>query len=257
MSRARALAALATLTLLAGCASLRDGPGGGREVSVEAEGWAPLDGDLLSAKHRALAEAQKKAVEKAVGLTVRARTRVEDAINVQESIEANLGGTIRRYEILSERTDGPFYKLRIRAVVLYRPKPADGAGLKTVRISVRLPNATVAQAIRTTLAAHEFTLAESDQHADVVITGVVETFGRADLRLGGFYSYRAQVSLNVLDARTGKVTEQSYEASALDVEEHSACDMALEQAGEISGERVADLLGSSPAPSRDGLVRQL
>ena len=113
----RRVAACLLLAATAGCASL-DGPSpsGRREISVDAEGWAPVQGgDTPSARRRALAEAQKKAVEKAVGVTVRANTRVDDAISVKQSIEANLGGTIRRYEVTSEGEEGGFFKVGIRA----------------------------------------------------------------------------------------------------------------------------------------------
>lgn len=238
-------AGLLLLVWLAGCAGLPDDPGapeGRREVTVEADGWAPVGdaADALTARKRALAEAQKKAVEKAVGVTLRARTRVDDAVNVKQSIEANLGGTIRRYEVLSEGPDGAFFKVRIKADVLARPL-APPPGLRPLRFAVRIPNERVATAVRSMLASSEFALAESDAGADVVVTGVVETHGLADLRLGGFYSYKARVTLSVSELRSGKTSELANESQAIDLDEHAACDAALEKAGGDAGLAIASL----------------
>lgn len=234
---------------------------GSRELVIVAEGWAPTAGqNLLSIRHRALAEAQKKAVEKAVGVTVRARTRVEDAINVRESIEANMGGTIRRYAVLSERLDGDFYKVRIRAVVLYRPR-ASVRKLKATHFAVRLPQDKVASALRTTLIAYDFPLGESEADSEVLVSGVVETHGKSDLRLSGFHSHRALVSLSVADIRSGRAEEKTCEGAAMDLDDQAAHDAALEAAGRNCGLALAAMYssraeGPSPAEaaaSSDGL----
>ncbi len=222
--------ALAALILLPGCATLSED--GDREIQVEAEGWTPADrADVVSTERRALADAQRRAVEKAIGVTVRASTKVDDAIDVRQSIVANLGGTIRRYRVLSAGLDGDVYKVRIQAVVLYHPQAPSPKALKATRFAVKLANEKVAAAIRGVLASYDYQVAEEESAADVVVTGVVETYGRADLRLGGFYSYRASLNLSVVDVRTGKVLDQTQEASAVDVDERTACDMALEEAG--------------------------
>jgi hypothetical protein len=249
MRAALARLAAGLCLLAAGCAGVPVLPGGARLVKVEAEGWAPMSGEnLLSAKHRALAEAQKKAVEKAVGVTVRASTRVEDALNIRQSIEANMGGTIRSYEVLSEKQDSGFYKVSIRAVVVYRP-PKNDHGLKSTRFVVRLPDEKAAGAIKTTLSLYDFPLSDSDRDADVLVTGVVETFGRADLRLGGFYQYRARLTLSVVDLRRGVSEERAFEGSALDIDAASASQLALEQAGKESALALAQEF-ETPASAR-------
>lgn len=239
MSRALAASACGFLFLAAGCAGWPElgAEGEGRRVvSVQAEGWAPLSpGDgPLTARHRALAEAQKKAVEKAVGVTLRASTRVDDAVNIRQSIEANMGGVIRRYEVLSEGAKDGFFKVRIRADVLYRP-PSVASGVKVLRFSVRLSSPKIAAALRDALASSDFQLVEEEGRADVLVTGIVESYGLADPRLGGMYSYRAKVTLKVADVRSGKVSEGSYEASAIDLDDGMAQDIALEKAGRDAG----------------------
>ena len=245
------LGACVLLTMTAGCAGVDTRESGGsREIAVDAEGWAPLDGgNTLSARHRALAEAQKKAVEKAVGVTLRARTRVDDAINIKQSIEANMGGTIRRYEVTSEGEDGGFFKIRIHAVVIYRPVEAPAAKRSVPLVSVRIANEKAAGAVRSALVSRDCDLSESDTGADVSVTGVVETRGLADPRLGGYYSYSAKVTLTAANTRSGKITRIEYEASAVDTEEDVARDRALESAGNESGAELAASISGSGASS--------
>ena len=269
MSRAGRHPALCLLLVLtAGCADLgARAAGGRREISVDAEGWAPIEGaDTLNARRRALAEAQKKAVEKAVGVTVRAHTRVDDAVSIKQSIEANLGGSIRRYEVTSEGEDGGFFKVRIRAVVLYQPVEASASERFPSRVSIHIASEKVAGAVRNALATRDFELSDVDSGADVAVTGVVETRGLADPRLGGFYSYSAKVSLTAANLRSGRVTQIDSEESAVDLDEHAACDRALEKAGNVAGADLAasltetgiaaappELSASRPAPPLSGL----
>ncbi|MFI5349567.1 MAG: hypothetical protein ACHQ2Z_08495 [Elusimicrobiota bacterium] len=257
MSRTlRLLAPCLLLLSTAGCA----GPDpraayGRREISVVAEGWAPLvDGDTPSARRRALAEAQKKAVEKAVGVTVRARTRVDDAVNVKQSIEANLGGTIRRYEVTSEGEEGGFFKVRIRAVVIYQEMKPDLPERSASRLSIHISSEKAAGAVRSALSSRDYELLDDDARADVAVTGVVETRGLADPRLGGFYSYTAKVSLTAANLRSGKVTRFESEASSVDLDEHAACDRALEKAGDDAGAALASSLSERLEPMQAALL---
>jgi hypothetical protein len=189
-----------------------------------------------------LVEAQRKAVEKAVGVTLRGSTVVEQAVNIQQTVRANVGGTIRRYEVLWERAEDSFYKVRIRAVVLYRPPGEDGRPARAVRVCVRVAGDKVASAIRAALLDADFQLSDDQASADVVVTGGVETSGRSDSRLGGFFSHQAKAFLDVLDLRTGKVDQRSFEASAIDLSDQAAYDAALEKAGQGSGIAIATLL---------------
>lgn len=248
---ARRLAACVLLGLTAGCAGVGtrgDADGGRREIVVDAEGWAPIqNNDALDARRRALIEAQKKAVEKAVGVTLRARTRVDDAINVKQSIVANMGGTIGRYEVTSEAEKGGFVKVGIHAVVIYQPLAPDEPEKVSPKLAIRIASPSVEAAVRSALAASDFEFSDGDAGADVVVTGVVETKGVADPRLGGFYSYTAKVSLTAADHRTGKVTQAEYEAAAVDTDENAAHDRSLESAGNTAGIELATALQGGTA----------
>ena len=129
----RRIILLVLVGTLAGCASgrLEVGPAKDGEV-VEAEGWSPVDAsDPLGTKKRSLAEAQKKAVEKVVGVYISAKTRVSQAVSVNQNILANVQGYINKYEIVGEKQEEGFYKTRIRALVRYQAvgKDLDRLGL--------------------------------------------------------------------------------------------------------------------------------
>ncbi|MDD5773867.1 MAG: hypothetical protein PHX78_10425 [bacterium] len=90
---------------------------------VEAEGIVSIkNNDIINAKKRALADAQKNAVEMSVGVYVNAVTRVEKSMLVEQKILSKTNGYIKKYKILSEGTvsqggQDNFYKTRIEAVV--------------------------------------------------------------------------------------------------------------------------------------------
>src|SRR5882724_3347767 len=109
-----------TLTLSA-CASSKGRLTKGKTLEgevVEAEGMAPYKADDLTGTQAAsLAAAQRSAVELVVGVYVNAKTRVEKAVAIEQSILTHSGGYIKRYEILSQERSGDWYKTRIRALV--------------------------------------------------------------------------------------------------------------------------------------------
>ena len=126
--------------LLAGCfhGRLRSGTREKGEL-VEAEGWTPLDPNKpLETRRRALAEAQKNAVEKVTGVAVTATTKVDLAVTSEQKISADVGGYIHKYEILWEKKDDGFLKIRIRAFVLR--SMADGYDQVVAELSQALPD---------------------------------------------------------------------------------------------------------------------
>jgi len=175
---------------------------------------------------------------------------------VRQGIEANMGGTIRRYDILTEGAEDGFYKVRLKAVVFYRPRPQATPRLKATRVFVKVPDETAAARLRATLAAYDYPLSETAADADVVVAGAVETYGRADPRLGGFHSYRVKLSLSVLEVGSGAVQDELYEGSAVDPDPRAALEAALEHAAESSGTALASLLGDkAPVPPRPAATR--
>jgi hypothetical protein len=113
MKRFAAAALAAVLT--AGCAA---GTRGVPARSVVVEGWAPL-GSLPrpEARRRALADAQRRAVEEAAGVEVAAVATVDGASSVRERVSTRGLGTVRRFTVLGEEASEGMLKLRVRAVV--------------------------------------------------------------------------------------------------------------------------------------------
>ncbi|MFA6030633.1 MAG: hypothetical protein WC969_12320 [Elusimicrobiota bacterium] len=260
-------------------------PGEKGEV-VESEGWAPVDAkDALGTKTRALAEAQRKAVERVVGVYISAKTRVAQAVDVDQNILAKVGGYVRKYDVLSEREEGGFHKTRIKAVVLYEKvgedlrkagllgrSPAAGNPKIVVLMATRgeyaeSADGRAAQGVRRGLLEKGFAVVDRNDPlafgsrrstdsasavgvgrelaADLVVRGEAEAVPLRDVRLGGFFSSRATVSLEVLRPDGRVVASRTQEASALDPSPLLAAGKALDTAGLLSGEGLSnDLAGA-------------
>lgn len=120
----RLLILLLSVLVLSACASSGTNIKGSAKEEKEitevvlAEGLAPvLNNDILDAQKRALAEAQRNAVEMTVGVYVNAATRIEKAILVDQQILSKTNGYIKKYKIISEGREGDFYKTKIEALV--------------------------------------------------------------------------------------------------------------------------------------------
>ncbi|MFH2203776.1 MAG: hypothetical protein ABIJ96_11715 [Elusimicrobiota bacterium] len=252
---------LALIGLLAGCASgrLKVGPTEDGEV-VEAEGWSPIDDqDLLGTKQRSLAEAQKKAVEKVVGVYISAKTRVSQAVSVNQNILADVKGYIKKYEVIGEKREEGFHKTRIRALVRFEQvgKDLDRLGLirpdappGNPRVMVRMQAAggggePAAAAVRKALIKRGFSVVDSEQEAEIIVRGEVEAHALKieNVNLGGFHSFRARITLEALKMETNEVVAGgSKEASGLDAAPSIAEGKALESAGFLAAEALAEEL---------------
>lgn len=87
-------------------------------ITVEVEGEVPyIDGGLLATKEQALAAAQRKALEEALGLYVSGQTVVEKARLIDDKIFSRTAGYLKKWTIISERRNGDFYLMKIKADV--------------------------------------------------------------------------------------------------------------------------------------------
>lgn len=262
MRNARILLALAVALPMAACSGsrLKLGKTDDGEV-VEAEGWTPLDPkDLLGNKQRSLAEAQKKAVERVVGVYVSAKTRVAAAVTLDQNILANVGGYVKRYDVVKEWPEEGFYKTKIRAHVLYKKLGDDLRGLGLVRPEAPPGNPRVlvevageggadagespaAGAVRKAFVERGFQVgaaAPKTAAPDIRIAGTASARELSDVRLGGFRSWRARVELTA--SRTGSaevLARKTQEASGLDAVSDIARAKALENAGGLAAEAMA------------------
>lgn len=275
---------MAAAAMLAACSHnrLKLQPGEEGEV-IEAEGWTPHDAqDLLGTKQRSLAEAQKKAVERVVGVFISAKTRVDQAVNVNNRILANVKGYIRKYDVIGEREEGGFYKTKIKAVVLYqkigddlrqlglvRPPPPPGNPRVVVRIKAKGYGkeslaATAAAGVRRGLVERGFLVVDEEVQgdveastdtagaveavraakADLIVAGDAEAYPIEDVRLAGFRSVRARVTLQAVKSSGEVMSQKSHEASGLDPSGEVAEGKAYDAAGALAGEALASELSA-------------
>jgi hypothetical protein len=86
--------------------------------SVTAEGVAAVQqGAVDIARDAAVEDAQKKAVEQAIGIFIDSQTQVENFQLLSDNILSQVKGYIKRYTIIDERTDSGLLRVRINAEV--------------------------------------------------------------------------------------------------------------------------------------------
>ncbi len=274
-SRALSLAFL----LLFGCAGSRSHLKIGKTAEgdvVEAEGFAPNDSkDILLVKRASLVDAQKNAVEKAVGVFVSGRTLVEKAVAIENNILARTDGYIKKFDIISEGVDGALYKTKIRALVALKDLERDLNQMsllnqpelsrplvrvtieESIEKSMYTDEASAANALKQALSERGFVVVEGDRakDAELDISGKAAAFPFQAEGLGGFVSYRARLSIKALRVGTGDVLSTlSKEASGLGGNADLAALKALETVGGLVGSDLAASLPASWAKGKNILV---
>ncbi len=262
--RARSLV-LPILGFFAGCASLpREGAAPGPKMAeVEASGWAPAGrGAAPGACRRAVADAQSRAIGKAAGVLVLARTRVEDGVALGQEITADARGVIRRYGVLDENFVGGACRVRIRALVEI-PGPGQEPGRDAswpvpphtrvvVEMRAQEPQAEAwireaDAAAAAQLAAHGFeVVADSSPDAGFfawTVQGRVAAYHIKDAQLGAFVSYRGVVSAEILSpAGVSPIWKKSLEAPALGLDAAQTAAQAAQNAAAQAGKAAAQAL---------------
>lgn len=239
----RLTAALMCAGLLAACA--HNQPRAVRLRPATAEGWAAVDtGDPAGTRRRALAEAQRAAVETAAGVKVSARTSVSQAVAVEQKITSRARGVIRSYEVLGEKEEGGFHKTRIRALVEIDP-PLDASappeppfGDPTVAVSLSGEySRSAAAGVRRGLLDRGFTVIDTET-SDLIVSGEVTV--RPIAGVDEWSSCRARVTLSARRRKTGELLwQESRESSALDPALAAAEAKASESAGRLGGSALA------------------
>ncbi len=86
--------------------------------TVTADGVAAVQqGAVDIARDAAIEDAQKKAVEQAIGVFIDSQTQVENFQLISDNILAQTKGYIKRYNLVDERVDGALLRVRITAEV--------------------------------------------------------------------------------------------------------------------------------------------
>lgn len=244
----------AALLAAAGCGGTRKSalnPAYETEV-VEAEGMAPVTGDLEGARKTSLAEAMKNALALVVGVYVSQDALVSKSILIDESITSQSEGYIEKYETLKEWRDGEFYKTRIRAHVR---KEDLSAKLRTLEsepqklgnpvIGFDLKEAADGKPQQTDYAALElknrfieagFLTGEKDK-ADILVKGEAQTSFNTREGLGGFVSYRAGISVSAVKTGSQETLVSLQEsAGGIDLNETAAARASLINAAKKAAE---------------------
>ncbi|HOF89152.1 MAG TPA: hypothetical protein PLZ36_13775 [Armatimonadota bacterium] len=148
-----------------------------KSVVADGVGAGP---DRGKARDDALADAQRRAVEEAVGLYIESETVVKNGAVLSDDIYAHSQGYVQHYAILNEQYDGDEYRVKIRAQVRMGKLEDDltdvsarlhVAGSPRVLVDLRQPQAcddpTLAQTLVTEkLVALGFTVLDADQLAN-------------------------------------------------------------------------------------------
>lgn len=232
--------------LAAGCAASGRAP---RIVAVETDGWAASEpGRSDSAARRAVADALRRAVEKAAGVSVSARTRLRDGVAVSEQMIADAAGCVRGYEVLSESSCAGGRCARVRARVETGAGSCSGrpvlppAALEEAEVSVaysgessldRAAAESAASELRGRLAGRGWRVVESEARFRLLVTA--STRAARDERLGTLSSVRAVLRVRVEGAGGRVMQETTTEAAAVDAEPSSAA----RQAGAAAAEKAA------------------
>lgn len=236
-----ALLAFAAVLSVSGCAS------GGRRGQagrwVDAEGWAALSGSRTQARERALADAQRRAVEKGAGVRVAAATVLEESVVRRQRLRSELDGYIERFEVGEERVEDGMLKVGIRALV--RPnvpgaaRPAPPEGSPALGFEAQGP---AADGLRRSFLAAGFSVG-SPAKAGYVVRGRADVRPVRDRRLAGLHSARARVVVEVVEPASGLVVASAVEeAAALSWESQAAEEQALYAAGAAAAVPVAAAL---------------
>jgi len=98
--------------------------------TVTAEGVAAIQGNARDiARDAALEDAQKRAVEQAIGILIDSQTQVENYQLISDKILSQTKGYIKRYNISSETADSGLLRVRINAEVALGQLTDDLSGI--------------------------------------------------------------------------------------------------------------------------------
>lgn len=228
---------------------------------VEAEGMAPMTDDLAGVRKASLADSQRVAVEKVVGVLVSGKTLVEKATMIEQHILAQSAGYVKKYEVIKEWQKGGYYYTRIKALVSYQKVWADLDKMAILhspvvgnpRVAILINEPTLSNTLAQGLTRQGYRIVDS-HNSEIVITGEVSTETVTSPELSGLISIRGILAARALKPKTGEVLSSiSIQASGADFTEKTAHQKAMtllgEKASENLSESLTSLLASRPTVS--------
>lgn len=88
---------------------------------VIVEGEAAIEGGRATAREQAIAQANRLAVEQALGVYVISETLVKNAAVIEDKILTRANGYVSSYKIISEQAQGQIYRVKLQATVGVEP----------------------------------------------------------------------------------------------------------------------------------------
>lgn len=88
---------------------------------VTVEGEAVIESSPAIAREQAVAQANRLAVEQALGVYVVSETLVQNAVVVKDQILTRASGYVSGYKIISEQAQGQIYRVKLQATVGVEP----------------------------------------------------------------------------------------------------------------------------------------
>ncbi len=256
--KAGILAGLAAL--LNGCAMMR-AETKMRPQTVEAKGEARFDPQNRPlSRSRALARAEKAALEKALGVRISEATQLSASIVTHEAIDAESSGMINHYKILKEGENGNVYQVDIEASVsplpadnrrqvsLFSKAPPDSQPL-TLRLNGNFKESRLAtlalSALETGFKKRGFSFNASGKTSGrfvVTTQGFSSKFIHSPL-LGRLHSCRAKIDIQIQDTLSHNlIIDRWVEAAGVGGSEDIALERALSNASRKAGIQSAEEL---------------
>src|SRR5512141_434934 len=119
-------------------------PAAEESKTVAAEGVAAIQGNARDiARDAALEDAQKRAVEQAIGILIDSQTQVENYQLISDKILSQTKGYIKRYNVTSENVDSGLLRVRINAEVAMGPLTDDLTGIGILMSRMHKPRTMV------------------------------------------------------------------------------------------------------------------
>jgi hypothetical protein len=186
----------------------------GQDIVVTVDGMAacPAGQPSASARHAALADALRRAVEKAVGVRVEGDTRTKNYALTRDTIRTTSEGFVRDYSILEEGAANGMYRVKIQATVAPgKPEKSLQDLCKQLRseinpafvITVTNP---AGRTLSNAVAALGLRVVTAKTSKSIIISGKVMADPLGEAVSGSkIYSANAAANLSVKDAASGTI----------------------------------------------------
>lgn len=210
---------------------------------VVSMGIAPITSNNLTyAKNVAIADALKEALHKTLGVYISQDIEISKSILLDENILSNTNGYIEKYEILKEKIENDFYKVKVKSKVkkgTFLPKIKDynykKIGNPKIFISIKeyVDDAILNKNIAKNLISSYFLekkaiVLEKNENFDVLVLGNIKTSFNFDIK--GLISYLARLELKVLNNKTNEIIKiYNLESKGVGINKDEASKNSIEK----------------------------